>query len=470
MVYWARLKALITQIQRSIQRESLRPSDDRGRQRLVMNNLLFHLHPPKVPARTIRFTYTFGLGGLAVLLLFILGITGFLLMFAYTPSPEFAYRNMIALRTQIAFGQLVRNIHYWSSNLLLVVVFLHLLRVFYTSAYRPPREFNWQLGLSLLFLTVAASFTGYLLPWDQLAYWAITVVNSIIKYVPLIGETSSRLLLGGTEINENTLRNFFTLHVFVIPMGFLVIVSYHIWRVRKDKFTLPRDVDDAVILDEPSAEPSPKIAQGIAYVTTIPYLIAREAVFALVVMALLLLWSALFNAPLESAANPNQPPNPAKTTWYFMGLQELLLHFHPFVSAVVIPTMVVVALILLPYRREDMYSEGVWFRSRRGRRLAMQSFIVGFPATFLFVLFSEVANLSETLDFLPSIISNGVIPLGILVMAIFGYMRFLRARGATISELRMALFTLLLASFIMLTLIGNLFRGVDMALQLPWGV
>ncbi|MGD8622133.1 MAG: cytochrome b N-terminal domain-containing protein, partial [Anaerolineales bacterium] len=159
---------VLTRIYRSIQRDPLPPEDDRGRMRLVMNNLILHIHPSRVSRSTLKFNYTFGLGGLLLLLFVILAITGVLLLFAYTPSPDRAYQSMIALQTEVHFGNFIRNLHHWSGNLMVVVGVLHLLRVFFTLGFAPPREFNWVMGIALLLLIIAANFTGYLLPWDQL--------------------------------------------------------------------------------------------------------------------------------------------------------------------------------------------------------------------------------------------------------------------------------------------------------------
>ncbi|MCI0478419.1 MAG: cytochrome b N-terminal domain-containing protein, partial [Anaerolineales bacterium] len=211
---------------RSIIREPF-TGDRRSRLRLVMNNLILHLHPSQVPARTLDFKYTWGLGGLAGLLVVILGLTGMLLETAYTPSPEKAYTSILALGTRVWFGQLIRNVHHWAGNLMLVVIALHLLRVFFTGGFRPPREFNWLIGVALLLLTVFANFTGYLLPWDQLAYWGITVGSSIITYVPFVGDWLSNVLLGGPEIGPQTLLNFYGMHISIIPMAIFGLMSLH---------------------------------------------------------------------------------------------------------------------------------------------------------------------------------------------------------------------------------------------------
>lgn len=445
---------LLERIFKSIQRDPLPPSDDRGRMRMVMNSLILHIHPSKVSKPALKFTYTFGLGGLLLLLGSILAVTGVLLIFAYTPSPDAAYASMITLQTEIYFGNLIRNLHHWSGNLMVVVAVLHLLRVFYTAGFTRPREFNWTMGVALLLLIVGANFTGYLLPWDQLAYWAVTVGTSLLDYIPLIGEPLTRLLLGGPEVGAATLTNFYGLHIALIPLGIFGLVSFHIWRVRKDKITVPRGINQEVNKER---------------VTTVPHLVSIEFVFALVWLALLITWSAFVNAPLEEAANPAHSPNPAKAAWYFMGFQELLLHFHPVFGAIVIPGLGLLALLVMPYLDQDMDSIGIWFRSLKGRWTALISFILGVLGTYAFVLISEYwLDLPGWLPFLPSIISNGWIPFAGLLLLLIGYFELLKAFGNSTCEARQALFTLLFSSFVTLTLIGIFFRGEGMALVFPW--
>ncbi|MBK8020615.1 MAG: cytochrome b N-terminal domain-containing protein [Chloroflexi bacterium] len=447
----------------SIQRDELPPKDDRGRMRVVMNNLILHLHPSKVAKPTLKFTYTWGLGGLALLLVALLSLTGVMLMFVYTPSPETAYQDMLALQTDIWFGQLIRNLHHWSGNLLVIVAFLHLLRVFFTGGFKTPREFNWVLGISLLLLVVGANFTGYLLPWDQLAYWAVTVGSSLLSYIPLIGEGLSNFLLGGPEVGAATLTNFYGLHVAIIPLTLMGIISFHIWRVRKDTLSIPHRLDGSV-----------EGAQGsqVEKVTTLPHLVSREFVFALVMTGAILLWSVWVNAPLEAAANPDHSPNPAKAAWYFMGLQELLLHFHPVFGAIIIPALGLGALAFLPYQRFDLSAEGVWFRSAKGRRMALVGAISALIAVPLLVLLDEYAlDLPGMLPGLPTIISNGWIPLAALLLLLIGfYDGMKRLFKATACETRQSVFVLLVVSFVVLTVIGVAFRGAGMALMLPWEV
>jgi quinol-cytochrome oxidoreductase complex cytochrome b subunit len=451
-------QSLVEKVWGSIQRDPVPPEDDRGRMRLVMNNLILHIHPTKVAKPALKFNYTFGLGGLLILLMMVMGLTGVLLMFAYTPSPGEAYNSMLVLQTEVWYGQLIRNLHHWSANLMVIVAVLHLLRVLFTGGFTTPRQFNWALGVSLLLLIVAANFTGYLLPWDQLAYWAVTVGTSLLSYVPVIGDPIARLLLGGPEVGAATLTNFYGLHVAVIPLSIFGIMSFHIWRVRKDGLTIPR-------------QPNTPEDERVERVTTIPHLVSREIVFALVVLALLIAFSALVNAPLEVAANPDHSPNPAKAAWYFMGLQELLLHFHPVFGAIVIPGLGLVALMTFPYLDSDMDVAGVWFRSVRGRWLAALSAVLGVVLTVLLVLLDEaVLDLPSLLPFLPTFISNGWVPLAGLLLGVIGYGEVLGAGlKATNCERRLAVFVLLAASFVTLTVIGIFFRGAGMALVLPWG-
>ena len=335
------------------------PTDDRSRMRMVVDSLVLHIHPSKVSVRSMRWTYTWGLGGLSALLVMLLGLTGVFLEMNYTPSRTQAYQDILILKSNTWFGDLLRNVHHWSANLLVIVSILHLLRVFFTGAHRPPREMNWLLGIGMLLLVLAANFTGYLLPWDQLAFWAITVGSSIISYVPLAGPFLSRLLLGGPEVGAGTLLNFYALHISFIPIGIVGIMSYHFWRVRKDGgLTVPKSPGET---EEPKAE----------RVTTIPHLVRRELAFALVWIAIIMIWGMLVPAPLEGIANPEVSPNPAKAPWYFLGIQELLLHFHPLVGAILIPTLGLGALAFLPFYDLQPQNVGVYFRSWRGRYLAL---------------------------------------------------------------------------------------------------
>jgi len=210
------------------------PNDERSRAYAVMNNVFLHIHPVRVRQHAVKFAYTFCLGGLSFFLFLVLTITGVYLMFFYVPSATLAYTNILDIQSQVTFGLLTRNIHRWAAHLMVFFVFLHMMRVFYHGAYKPPREFNWVVGVVLLFLTIMLSFTGYLLPWDQIAYWAITIGTNMGGYAPLLNTPVNRLLLGGLEVGQNTLLRFYVLHIMVFPLTAAIFLAVHFWRIRKD--------------------------------------------------------------------------------------------------------------------------------------------------------------------------------------------------------------------------------------------
>jgi quinol-cytochrome oxidoreductase complex cytochrome b subunit len=434
------------------------PADDRGRMRMVVDSLVLHLHPTKVPVTTIKWTYTWGLGGLSALLVMLLVLTGILLEMNYTPSPDQAYLDILHLRSGVLFGDLIRSLHHWSANLLVITAVLHLLRVFLTGGHRSPRELNWLIGVAMLLLVLGSNFTGYLLPWDQLAYWAITVGTSLLSYIPLVGQFLSRLLLGGPEVGAATLLNFYGLHISVFPILITLLMSFHFWRVRKDGgLTLPRSA-------RATAAPKPE------RVTTIPNLVRRELVFALAWIAILLIWSALVPAPLEGIADPVTSPNPAKAPWYFLGIQELLLHFHPLIAAVIIPGLVLGGLFLLPFMDLDLESVGVYFRSLRGRWMALLaagSALLVVPAWLLLDEF--LLHWNDWLPGWPALVVDGIIPFAIVILGLVALDEWLaRALGASREERLLHLFLFLFAALILLTVVGIYFRGPGMALYWPW--
>ncbi|MCB0214456.1 MAG: cytochrome b N-terminal domain-containing protein [Anaerolineae bacterium] len=210
------------------------PDNPLDRSLAMTSNIFFHLHPVKISRQSLRWSYSFGLGIITAILFGVLVFTGVLLMFYYVPSIERAYPTMKEIQLSVPLGQFTRNMHRWSAHLMVLVAILHMARVFYTGAYKPPREFNWIVGVVLLLLTLGASFTGYLLPWDQLAYWAITVGTNIASYAPVAGSAARAMLLGGSEVGQNALIRFYTLHVAVLPLLITLLISLHVWRVRKD--------------------------------------------------------------------------------------------------------------------------------------------------------------------------------------------------------------------------------------------
>jgi quinol-cytochrome oxidoreductase complex cytochrome b subunit len=223
-----------SQFWRSIFRTRLPIKTNLDRSLIIFNSLALHIHPVKVRERAIRFSYTFYLGMITFSLFVVLVVTGVLLMLYYQPAIPNAYQNMKDLQYVVSNGMFLRNMHRWAAHLMVITVFLHMLRVFYNGAYRRPREFNWVIGVFLLLLTLLLSYTGYLLPYDQLSYWAVTVGANIVKYVPVVGKRIRFLLLGGNDIGEYTLLRFYVLHCVILPLLMSFLIGLHFWRIRKD--------------------------------------------------------------------------------------------------------------------------------------------------------------------------------------------------------------------------------------------
>ncbi len=396
---WTTIIRLPENAWRSVFRNPL-PSSDLGRASTSFTNFFLHIHPVKTHRHSLKATYTFGLGLIAFFLFLILAVTGVLLMFYYMPSTTQAYDRMLDLRGTVAFGIFLRNMHRWAAHGMVAVVFLHMCRVFLTGSYKPPREFNWVLGIILLLLTFFSSFTGYLLPWDQLAFWAITVGTSIAGYAPLVGKEIRFVLLGDSNVGQEALLRFYVLHVAVLPAVLSMLVAIHFWRIRKDGgLSRPPEEDE---LATPQLQPVPmpvgadvaaaaKAAvismpvipkrrygiQGIVRgpftkvgnvpdrsVFSWPNLFTAELLVFVLTVAGVLVVSLFFNAPLEEPVNVMHPPNPAKAPWYFLGLQEMV-SYSAFWGGIGIPTIEVLILLLVPYLDRKPIGVGKWFARER---------------------------------------------------------------------------------------------------------
>jgi quinol-cytochrome oxidoreductase complex cytochrome b subunit len=371
---------LIREIWQSIvRRDPL--STDKGKSELVFLNVWLHIHPAKVKKEHMRFTHTFYLGFITFFLFIILVTTGIALMCYYRPFPPQAYQDMKDLQFVVFMGSFLRGMHRWAAHGMVVCVFLHMCRVFYTGSYKKPRQFNWVVGVLLLLLTLGLSFTGYLLPWDQLAYWAITVGTNIGSYAPIVGGQLRELLLGGHSVGEAALLRFYVLHVAVLPSLMILLTIVHFWRVRKDgglsrpiSKLKPKKVEQLVTIGAPNEiAPLKTVAAsrdktyGLMEVVTgkpifetiapeeeedavfsYPYAFFREAIALMVTVTGIMAISLFFQAPLEELANPARTPNPAKAPWYFLGLQELVSH-SALLGGVVAPALMVFALLAIPY-------------------------------------------------------------------------------------------------------------------------
>ncbi|MBK9315446.1 MAG: cytochrome b N-terminal domain-containing protein [Acidobacteria bacterium] len=379
------------------------PHSDLGRAQTSFSNFFLHIHPVKVHRHTIKPLYTMGLGLMTFFLFVILTVTGILLMFYYVPSTTQAYDRMLDLRGSVAFGTFLRNMHRWGAHFMVAAVFLHMCRVFFTGSYKKPREFNWVIGIALFLLTLFSSFTGYLLPWDQLAFWAITVGASIAGYAPIVGNDIKFLLLGDTNVGQEALLRFYVLHIAVLPLIITVLVSIHFWRIRKDGGLSRPEESESIPpasegLDQWPTELEPStVAVEATHAAVVPTIIEKrrygiqglvrgpftkvgnvpdQSVFSwpnlfmaelfvfVLTLAGVLIVSLFFNAPLEEPVNVTHPPNPAKAPWYFLGLQELV-SYSAFWGGVGIPTLEVLILLLVPYFDRSTKGVGQWFAKER---------------------------------------------------------------------------------------------------------
>ena len=396
---WTAVRELPSNVWSSVFRNPL-PSTDLERAQTSFTNFFLHLHPVKVNRNTLRPAYTLGLGLISLFLFLILVVTGVLLMFYYVPSTTQAYDRMLDLRGTVAFGIFLRNMHRWSAHGMVAMVFLHMCRVFLTGAYKKPREFNWVLGVVLLLVTLFLSFTGYLLPWDQLAFWAITVGTSIAGYAPLVGSQMKFLLLGDTTVGQEALLRFYVLHVAVLPAVLMLLVAIHFWRIRKDGgLSRPesKPAADAGVV-KIRIEPQKRVfgLQGFVRgpftkignvpddsVYSWPNLLLAELFVFVLTVSLILVVSLAFNAPLEQPVNVMHPPNPAKAPWYFLGLQEMV-SYSAFWGGIGVPTVLVLLLFLAPYIDRDPKGVGRWFA--RERLLANTVFLTLVVLNVIFII------------------------------------------------------------------------------------
>ena len=389
---------------------SWRPGSEREAGEAIVRNLWLHWFPAKVTKGSLSWSYSLWLGAVSISLFVILVVTGFLLMFFYVPSVERAYWTMKDIEYATSFGWLLRGQHRWAAHLMVVAVFLHMCRVFFTGSYRGTRAVNWLVGIVLLLSTLLLSFTGYLLPWDQLAFWAVTVGTNIAQAAPLVGETIRFLLLGGSMIGQNALLRFYVLHVFVLPTLVLILFAYHMWRIRKDGGLAC--VEQLKLERAPQEqEPSPSRSYSLFGITegssvqvlsstvleeedtvpSSPDLVRRAMLVFLLTMNVTLVLSILFQSPLEEPANPFLTPNPAKAPWYFLWLQELVaittIRIGSFsisgglIGGILIPGVLLALGAFWPFLdRSPAGTEGTWFaRERKAQNLV-------FAAIFLVIV------------------------------------------------------------------------------------
>ncbi len=471
-----------------------KPESSREAGSAVVQNFLLHWFPNRVSLKSLSFPYSMYLGTITLTLFLVLTVTGIFLMFFYTPSVERAYWSIKDIEFAVSFGWFLRRVHRLAAHMMVAMVFLHMFRVFYTNAYKDgttvgsKRSYNWVIGIVLLVLTLLLSFTGYLLPWDQLAFWAITVGTNIASNVPLIGEEIRRFLLGGTIIGQNALIRFYVLHVAFLPLAMFGLIAWHMWRIRKDGGLavieqvreetkkqppqLPRKtktysvlgiakgvtaqvIDPTVLNDENSVPSSPNLTMRVLNVVLLTVLV-------LTVLALFV------HAPLEAPANPEVTPNPAKAPWYFLGLQELV-GYSAFIGGVLIPFLVVVGLAMIPFIDREQTHLGIWFTNSTGKRWTWIGLLWGFVTTVVCVAIGVMFPMREVFAGIESqLFFELVNPANLLILSFLGlyYVSFIKTRSHRMAGI--ALFSAFVISFILLTYIGTALRGPNWMFYWPW--
>jgi len=485
------LKAVPDRLRRSAVRGGL-PRTDRTRSTFLFGNVFLHLHAVRTHRWSLRWRSTWGLGITVMAAFLITLVTGVLLMFYYKPYPEAAYLSIKDIHFVVPIGRFIRNIHRWAANLMVVAVLLHMARAFYTAAYRAPREFNWLIGMALLVTTLGLSFTGYLLPWDQLAFWAITIGANIaqsprevtdalgITQVFDPGGLQKLLLLGSDQVGEEALIRFYLLHVMVLPLALAALAAVHFWRIRKDGgLVRPVDADRRlpplpgetypVFTEAPNKTyhlaaivrgKAPAVGNGPeGTVPSVPHLLYAEAGMLMLTILICLALALVADAPLKELANPAVPENPAKAPWYFLGLQELV-SFSAFMGGIGIPTIVLLGLGLIPYLDREEAGTGEWFGGPGGFRVVLWSVVVGLGAALAVEAVAiRFGWLREWFPAIPQLVITAINPGTVLTAIYAAYSVWLVRRYDSTRAGALGLFTCFLCGFILLTVIGTHFRG-----------
>lgn len=320
------------------------------RYRVHTTSFLFHIRPRYYQKASTWFTHTFRLGYLSTLFFVVEIITGLILMVYYVPSPAEAYQSILELQTNVPFGSLLRDLHRLGAEAMVATVALHMLRTYLTGSYKKERSFTWLTGVVLLLITLFLSFSGYLLPWDQLAYWAVTIGTSMAESAPLFGSEANLLLRGAPDIGAGGLLRFYLLHVVLVPLLGITVLSIHYYKVsREHSISLPAHIEEG---DLPKEEKK-KLTERIDF---LPDLLTHEIFLACVAIFLMVVMATFFyNAPLEHHANPQKTPLDTKAPWYFLWIQGLLKLGDPSLMGIVVPTLVFALLFAIPYIDRNPY-------------------------------------------------------------------------------------------------------------------
>ncbi len=494
IAFWENIKALPKNMWQSAIRQG-KPTSERSRIQAIFGSLFLHIHSTRTHPRSLKVASTWGLGIATASLFIILTATGILLMVYYKPAVDQAYDSIKDIHYTVPTGRFIRNMHRWAAHLMVFTVLLHMVRVFYTAAYKSPREYNWLMGIVLFVLTLGLSFTGYLLPWDQLAYWAITIganiaasPNELVAALGLpaafnAGDFMKEILLGASTVGQDALTRFYLLHVMVLPLAIVAVMGVHFWRIRKDGGLArpegtPTTAGKGVGTEAP-APVSPASAPTKTYglmcvvrgtsphtgqdpdetVPSWPYLLRAELLVFVIVMLVCVALGLFFDAPLKEAANAIVPENPAKAPWYFLGLQEMV-SYSAFAGGMVIPALALIGLALIPYLDREPEPQGVWFSGPRGRKIALQAAVIA--SVFAVLAVAIPVNFGWLRNWFPDIPQLAIIlvnPGTILTALYAGYSVYVVKTTSSTRMGAIALFTCFLAGFIILTFVGTYLRG-----------
>jgi len=472
-----------------------RPTSDRSRAAAMFNNFFLHVQGVKTHINTLRPAYTFGLGLASLFLLLITVISGVLLMIYYSPSIERAYNTVKDISYVVFAGKLIRNVHKWAGEGMIIFVMLHMARVFYTSSYKKGREFNWIIGVVLLVLTFGINLTGYMLPWDQLSYWALVIVANIIQSPKEItdslgitkffdiGGFSKELFLGGLTAGQESLTRVYIFHIMLFPIFLFIFLGVHFWRIRKDggltkpEVFEPKESDSGFLslpekkggifgpnktygLMELARGRTPAVDRDVENtVLSWPNLLLAESAVFFLCLAGVIAYAFYIDAPLKELANPLIPENPAKAPWYFLGLQELL-SYSAFMGGVGLPGLALLGLALIPYLDREQQGVGVWFSGRQGKAVALQALVVGTVVLiFLLVFVISLGWFRNWWPNVPQMLITLINPGNIWVGFMIAWSIYVIKKTGSTRMGAIALFTMFLLSYVILTYVGTELRG-----------
>ena len=347
-----------------------------------------HLHPPNIPEAQARWRYTLGAGGLAILLTVVVLISGVLLSFYYIPFPKEAALSIQRITFRVPYGSLLRNLHYWSAQALVIVSLIHLCRVIFTGAYAPPRRFNYLLGLCLFLFMIWEDFSGYILRWDEGIRWALIVATNLVQTIPVIGMYLYRFIIGGDHISQETLIRFNAWHSFGLFLPLAFGIGWHLFRVRRDGgIAAPSTSTRSHLTPYPRNVERKRIKRVV--------LVQREGGAAIICLAVLILWANVFPAPIEQPMDLNNlAAAEANAPWFFLWVQHLLSLGNPFLWGILIPTCLFLAIGAIPFitplpRPQEV---GRWFPA--SARIAQ----IGYISLMVFMIMLTLLALKNRLS------------------------------------------------------------------------